>query len=185
MAEPPAPTQPDDEELAKRLIRQAGGQEDGGIMSQVLGLMQQVAQRLSRGFDPGPATQEAQKEIIKKLDEAIAAARRQGRQSGGQSGESSDRREAQARPDQSSADSAKDKSGQTGAEAGTRPGEAKEGEAREARPSERFREFRRGWGNLPARDREEVLQGVDEDVIEKYRSIIEGYFRTLAEDKPE
>ena len=49
----------------------------------------------------------------------------------------------------------------------------------------RLKEFRRGWGNLPQRDRDEVLQGIDEDSLEKYRRQIESYFRALAEDQEE
>ena len=44
-----------------------------------------------------------------------------------------------------------------------------------------FRESRRGWGHLPARDRDELLQGVEEAFIEQYRPQIEQYYRALTE----
>ena len=60
--------------------------------------------------------------------------------------------------------------------------------AAEPRPTRRgeFRESRRGWGHLPQRDRDELLQGIDEEFIEQYRPQIEQYYRALTEteDQP-
>ena len=42
---------------------------------------------------------------------------------------------------------------------------------------------RSGWGNLPPAQRQESLQRLTEELPSHYRSIIEGYFKQLAEEK--
>jgi hypothetical protein len=39
------------------------------------------------------------------------------------------------------------------------------------------------WGNLPPKEREEVLQQLGEGFPSHYRSVIEEYFRKLARDE--
>jgi hypothetical protein len=41
--------------------------------------------------------------------------------------------------------------------------------------------MRRSWGHLPQRDREEVIQGIGEACLERYRVWIERYYRALQE----
>lgn len=41
---------------------------------------------------------------------------------------------------------------------------------------------RAGWGNLPPAERQEALQRLTEELPSHYRSVIEGYFRKLAEE---
>ena len=42
-----------------------------------------------------------------------------------------------------------------------------------------------GWGNLPEKEREKVLQDIGRDFPSHYREVIEEYFRRLAaEDTP-
>ena len=47
-------------------------------------------------------------------------------------------------------------------------------------PSDRA-EVRRGWGFLPQRDREAIVQGSNEEFHAKYREYIERYYRAIAE----
>jgi hypothetical protein len=44
-----------------------------------------------------------------------------------------------------------------------------------------LREFRRAWGHLPMREREEIIQGIAESFLERYREWIERYYRALQE----
>lgn len=44
---------------------------------------------------------------------------------------------------------------------------------------------RSGWGDLPAKDREEAIQQIGKDFPSHYREIIEQYFRKLASDEEE
>ena len=173
----------EDEDLSKRLMRRAAGQDDTGIMGQVTRLMGQSGRRLERDFDPGQTTRTIQQQIVEKLDEAIAAAQRHRSKGGGRVRQSSDKRRAPAKPDAGRrTDRAAGDEADPGKTAGTEATRADKGRSP---ATGRFREFRRSWGHLPARDRDEVLQGIDEDVLEEYRSLIERYFRTLAEDREE
>ncbi|MFQ5495803.1 MAG: hypothetical protein ACE5EX_10530, partial [Phycisphaerae bacterium] len=57
-----------------------------------------------------------------------------------------------------------------------------EGTAEEADPrGAPFRELRRGWGHLPGREREELIQGISERYLDRYREWIERYYRALQE----
>ena len=42
-----------------------------------------------------------------------------------------------------------------------------------------------GWGELPAKDREQALQQIGKDFPSHYRDVIEQYFRKLASEEPE
>ncbi|MCP4247470.1 MAG: hypothetical protein GY778_10520, partial [bacterium] len=112
------------------------------------------------------------------------SARRQQGKSGGQARQTGDKRKAPPKPKPDQSDDKAADQGQAGSKAADQADGSK-GLPVKAAATGRFREFRRGWGNLPARDRDEVLQGIDEDVLEKYRHLIERYFRTLAEDEKE
>ena len=186
VAPPPEPVPPEqgdaaqEEDLSERLIRQAVGDQDRDIMDQITRLMDQSARRLHREFDPGRQTQAVQQQIVKTLDQAIAAAQRRRAKASASARSTGDRRTTPPKPDRprDSAD----------ATAGDQPPETTAGGpgGADAPPATgRFRESRRGWGHLPARDRDEILQGLDEDVLEKYRSLIDRYFKALAEDDQE
>ena len=179
---PVAPlTSEEEEDLSERLLRRATGRGDGDFMDGIMRLMADAREQLDREFDPGKQTQALQQEIVKRLDEAISAAQQQTRRSSGKSTSRSDKRRGkqQAQPKQQP----KQADGQTEqVKTGTGQAAGTKGDAQRAERSRRLREFRRGWGHLPARDREEVLQGIDEDVLEPYRELVERYFRTLAEE---
>jgi hypothetical protein len=178
---PHAQEQEEQEKLSERLIRQATGQEDRGLMGRIMELMSQAAGRLKREFDPGQNTRRVQQEIIEKLDEAITAAQRRRSKAFGQQQQVSDKRRAQPRSDDSEEDASEDDEDMP-SETSATPGQAQTGRTA---VTGRLREFRRGWGNLPQRDRDEILQGIDEEILEKYRPLIEDYFRALAEDQEE
>ena len=184
-AQPPAEDsleQDEDQDLAGRLIRQATGQTEPGLMGDIMNLMTEAAQRLGQDFDAGKATRSTQDQIIKKLDEAIATAQRRKRQGSSQTQPTGDKRKAKPT-------TGEQKQGDTSptqdAEAPADSAAATDGETKQSTPTGRLREFRRGWGHLPDRDRDEVLQGIDEQVLERYRPLIERYYRALAEDEQE
>ncbi|HUU82468.1 MAG TPA: hypothetical protein VM243_03085 [Phycisphaerae bacterium] len=178
----PSQEEKEQEDLSERLIRQATGQEDTSMMGRIMGLMSDAAGRLKRDFDPGADTLRIQREIITKLDEAINAAQRRRSKGSGQQQQVSDKRQAQRPSDEQKESGQSDQSEAASESAGDATEQGREGKST---ATGRLREFRRGWGNLPQRDREEVLQGIDEDVLEKYRQLIEDYFRALSEDEEE
>jgi hypothetical protein len=174
----PAERRADD--LAERLLR--GETANSDIMARIIEQMATVERRLSKVFDAGVETQRLQRQIADDLDSAIRAALR--RRSNGSSGRAavSDKRR---RLDPTRQDGRSDSSnatagpGQTPDEKGSTPSE------QNVLPQERFRELRLGWGHLPQRDRDEVIQGATERSLEKFRKWIERYYEALAdEDRP-
>ena len=170
-----------DRDLSKRLIRKATTDTDGDVMSQVMSLMTDAEKRLVRGLDAGPETQAVQQRILERLDDAIATALQQRLPGRAQRMVQGERRKKPDQPpdkheDQKGppAEDAAEPGESTDAGTGTEPGTGRRGP---------FREFRRGWGHLPQRDRDELLQGIEEEFIEQYRPQIEQYYRALTEDE--
>ena len=171
-----------EEDLGDKLLRKTvtGVEED--VMAQILRLMHESARKLSLDFDPGAQTQGMQVTIVERLDEAIkvAAAQQQRTRGAGQAagdkrhlpeeGETGKGREAEGEDGEGAA--ATDGSGSTAAGVVTETPERRGGP---------LSERRRAWGNLPPREREEVIQGSSEGFLERYRQQIERYYRALQE----
>lgn len=169
-----------EDESKQRLIRRARGEQDGDIMSEIMRQMQEVGTRLDEFFDVGQETQHKQEDILDRLDEAIEQAKQNMRaQHSNSSGESDDRPEGDA-ADQDAAGGEQADSG-TSEEAGEGAG----GDEVEAAQGSTLHERQRQWGNLPRRDREEVLQGQNDDVLEKYRELVNKYYEALAKPPEE
>ena len=177
--EPPGADEQRDHDLSKRLIREATTGADTDIMSEVTSLMADARHRLVRDLDPGPRTQAVQQRIVQCLDDAVQMALQQRFRVRSQQTSEGERRELPERPRDEQAEK------QAGREqGGVDPGASVDtGTDRESDRARRgpFRESRRGWGHLPARDRDELLQGVEEAFIEQYRPQIEQYYRALTE----
>lgn len=172
--EPP----PKDEDLARKLIHGADDESEG-VMGEIMALMDRSADRVGRDFDTGPSTRLVQQSILDKLDEAISSARKKKSKSQSTPQSTGEARENQP-PSKGEQSQPQDAAAQQGEEVG-----AIKGEAAEAQGSQPPREIRRSWGNLPFRDRDEILQGIDEDSVERFRELIEEYYRALAEDDKE
>ncbi|MEK6798643.1 MAG: hypothetical protein AABZ12_06750 [Planctomycetota bacterium] len=179
----PSQTTPADE-LSRRLIRKAVNDSDEGIMDNVIRLMNESAKRVGVQFDAGEKTQKVQTQAVEKLDEAIKAAAMQRRPSRQPSKSvSADRRRMQPPPKSAK----KDDAAPSDRAARLKPSDSVEslgpplGETDEKREGGTMRELRRGWGHLPARDREEVIQGSGENCLERYRAWVERYYRALQE----
>jgi len=164
---------PQREELIRRLQGQPGGE---GVFSRVLSNMQRSHWQLSGQLDPGLKTQELQARIVADLDEAIVAARKM-QSSGRRTGQTADLRQAGRRRGQAGQGPA----GQ--ADAGDRPGEEAAGrpQATERPLGGRFSDPGRGWGHLPDRDREAVIQSLHDRFLRKYDELIRRYYEALAE----
>ena len=170
-----------DERLGKRLIRKAVTDADEDVMEAVIRLMDTTARRLEVDFDAGDGTQALQRRILDRLGDAIKAAasqRRLRRQMRGVP--AADKRrmaKGKRRPldkDRNKKGDAKDSTaaGTTNAERTAADRKAVGGE---------LHELRRAWGHLPMREREEIIQGVTESFLERYREWIERYYRALQE----
>lgn len=172
----------EDPKLGERLIRKAvkGGEDD--VMERIAELMSDAARRLEVQLDATAETQSVQKNVLGELDRAIkvAASRRRPKPQP-QTSSSSDRREG-------SKQAPKDKPSMKGkteiADAPTED-QTRQAEATPA-PSDlvggALKESRRSWGTLPDRERDEIIQGLGEGYVEKYRAWIEKYYRALQEN---
>lgn len=166
--------------LGKRLIRRSINDSDEDLMDAVIRSMDGSARRLEIEFDTGVQTQVLQRRIIEGLDDAIkVAAQRRRRGLRGTSSTSDKRRMPKSRQRRSdktqSASDAKTDSAVAGAS------EAERAAAQRESKGGRLRELRRTWGHLPMRQREELIQGITESFLERYREWIERYYRALQE----
>ena len=164
-------------DLSRRLIRGEGPEQDA--MGQIIARMKEVEHRLGRSFDPGSDTQTLQQRIIDDLDTAIASAIRHGARRTWRNGQLGDQRRRTRRSGESRAGSKQGGGSQEADSVGVK------GEPQATDGAGPFRESRRGWGHLPPRDREEVIQGINEQSLEKFRQWIERYYRALAEGEEE
>lgn len=186
--EPPTgsvpPEKREDDRLGERLIRKAvkGGDEDP--MDKITHMMGEAAQKLELDLDAGEDTQKLQRSVLEELDKAIKMAAAQSRPksqpkpgSGGDKRESpeksgSKKHQTAGRDEQGKGDSAEASKSQSAA-ASMRDRDVAGGQLQESR---------RGWGHLPDRDRDEIVQGINEGFVEKYRTWIERYYRALQEN---
>lgn len=171
---------PDD--LAAKLIRstvEESGSEDPMIA--MMRDMSEIAEKLQVDFDPGEQTQAQQRQVSAKLDEAIkAAAARRRAQSQPDPKQTADKRKMSSikKPEPRSAEKKQAADGQ--AKSAAKKATAEAAEAKQHAKTD-LPNARRAWGNLPQRDRDEVLQGAGEESLERFRPWIDQYFRALQE----
>lgn len=169
------------EDLSRRLIRRATAQADEDLMDSMIRLMNEAGRKLEIDFDAGEETRAIQAAIAEKLDDAIKVAARQRRpRRRTPSAENPDRRQM---PPDSKRDEGKDRSTEgVAAESATSDGPAPPGAEEQADPLHGdLRDIRRGWGHLPSRQRDEIIQGIGEGYLDRYRLWIEQYYRALQE----
>ena len=176
----PPKTDKKDRELSKKLLNKTGQPSDESVMEVVIRLMADAAARLEIRFDTGEDTLGLQDDILARLDEAIELAASQRRRSrNSQEGAAGDRRRqltkhsAQRQKDQTGKGEGK---GQTDGKA---PSDNTIGEVTNSQPGGDMLDTRRGWGHLPQRERDEIIQGVGERYLQRYRAWIEKYYRAL------
>ena len=178
----PNPTDSDDtgKRLSEKLIRQAHGNAGEDLMEGIIRLMNTAAQRLEIDFDAGEETQAAQQRIMRQLGEAIKKAAARRREMQDERSPLGDRRrkpKSKTGRTKKSAGPAEDKTASPSsdpANAGS-PGEEN------GRSGGALHESRRGWGHLPPRERDEVIQGAEEGSLERFRTWIERYYQALQE----
>ena len=175
---PPADSPPPPDDLGEKLIRKTVQEGEEDVMARIMRHMASAARMLDVRFDPGAETQSTQRRALNLLDEAIAqaAARRRPRSSQGQSSHP-DKRTA---PDQADSQENRRTDAQSQSGASAKTGSPRKGDATGVEAVHgRFKETRRAWGMLPQRDRDEVIQGIEERFLERYRKLIEDYYRAL------
>lgn len=151
-------------------------------MTRIIQAMEQCAQRLSVDFDASDQTRAVQDQIVKDLDEAIqAAANATHRKPNPSSSSPADKRSAgrpQPKPDKGEGKAGAVEPGRSADQPADQDTRAST-ESASSSPPRDLKDRRRSWGNLPARDRDEVIEGMDEAVMPRFREWIERYYRAL------
>jgi len=176
---PDAARQLDDQDLLDKLTGQGnvGEGEGGGTaakMNQIVERMGQSQERLAKEQDAGLTTQEVQSRIMVDIDAIIDLLKKQQSQSSSQSKgqpkpgdqrqQSQQQQQQQAQGSQAAPESKLPGSGiSTGASGGE------------------MREDRATWGELPAKDRDLVANGIKEKFLPEYEEMIKRYYEALAE----
>ena len=179
--EKPGSSEPDTKkaDLGERLVRKAVTGADEDLMSTIIRTMGEVSRQLEINFNAGAETQAVQASIVEKLDEAIrmaAAQRRSSRQRQREASEGDRRRRPKGGSEMTDRSSSSPAS-----EADAEPNGAGAPVADGTGASQGESALRRSWGHLPARDRDEIIQGLQEGFLERYREWIERYYRALQE----
>lgn len=170
-----------DERLGERLIRKVVTKADDDVMDDIIRLMSEASRRLEIDFNVGQDTQSLQTRIVAELDQAIKVAAAQRRlQSSHDQPTSTDKRRMPERPQQSTRRTKPAKADEADTSSFDE-GDASGAEAENARVRGELRERRRAWGHLPMREREEIIQGIGDRFLERYRDWIERYYRALQE----
>ena len=158
--------------------------EDGGDRELALvgGRMGRSRQRLSMNDDPGAVTQEIQKRILDNLDDLIEQARKkqaQQQNSPPKPGEGQ-QQQAQAQPGQPQPGQPqpgpKGEGGQTPAQTASAGGNA----AQKAAEGTTGKQDGRMWGQVAPRERQAVMEGQGEKVLDKYKSLVDDYYKAMS-----
>lgn len=169
--------------LGKRLIRDTATGATEDLMDELIRLMDRSARSLDVAFDAGSETQAVQRSIMERLDDAIraAAAQRRPSRSRSQSADGDKRRgSSDKKPSRKSV--ATEGKGDRGS-SDSMEGSQTSGAAEAGLPGGEVDERRRAWGHLPMRERDEILQGISDQYLERYRVWIERYYKALQEAK--
>lgn len=132
-------------------------EDEADALGGVIGDMQAAGGRLGKMLTDKP-TQQKEKDAIDKLDGLIKLLEERRRQSQGS--------QSSANPDEPLADSV------------IKAGPGGSGPLHDANRKGR------GWGQLPAHKREQILQSMTEGFPAHYQQLLERYYRRLAEEKP-
>jgi hypothetical protein len=178
-------------------------EEDASLESDLLGgdagadLQDQLVRRLGEGMtrsrvrlevarDPGSRTQEIQAKILRDLDALIEQARQQ--QGGGRSNASASQGQGN-RPqpgkgeEQSQASGQSSESGSASASSASSAGSAggnAAGRRDDGRSGTSLEETAEEWGRISPRLRGPVLESRDDEIVERYRRLIEDYSRSIS-----
>ena len=181
--DPARPTDLDEREkkMGERLIRKAATDSDEDLMDGIIRMMNDAARRLEIEFDAGDETQEVQQAVLDGLNGAIkaAASQRRLRRRTTQPTEGDKRRMRKSQGGVSDGESQSTGNGADQPSAASTNTRGTGADGKTGRGD--LRDLRQSWGHLPMREREEIIQGIGESFIERYREWIERYYRALQE----
>lgn len=165
------------EDPSQRALEQAlSGEQIGDAFVQAVDLMGGVAERLQTQKDTGMQTQRLQEDILRRLDQLISSLEQQQQQQSSSSSSSSSQRNQQ-QPNQPQQQQQQQQSQGTESNENVDAPELQEGPLR---PN--LEPVTAAWGNLPARVRDQLMQGVDDRFSSLYERMTEAYYKRLAEE---
>ena len=167
--------------LGQKLVRKAIDESEEDVMSTMIRLMGESARRLELDFDAGEDTQAVQRRVLEELDSAIKEAAARTRRNKSQNPSSSSDKRRKPSDQQPGGQAAKEGDGEKGKGSADGSSESATQLTEAAKAGGELKESRRAWGNLPPREREEVIQGAEENSLERYRQWIDRYYRALQE----
>ncbi|HVX83854.1 MAG TPA: hypothetical protein VH253_03480 [Phycisphaerae bacterium] len=177
LVDPDAAKVVDDMDLLKKLTAGSTAQQnDTGAAEQLQDMVTRMGESRQRlaDKDPGAVTQETQRRIVVDLDALIEIARKQCNstsQSQSQSqGQSQQRQASKNQSHEGGSTAARDEN--------LRGGGA---QAAESNGTDIHQKNADTWGNLPARDRDMIAHGSNEQYLPEYRQLIDRYYQALAE----
>lgn len=171
------------------VLQQLFEDQPGDVFGRAVQEMDRVADRIGHDLDVGLETQRLQESVLAKLDQVIAVAKKAGLSSGS-SGAGSGSSGGQAQPqDTGSALNATQKGNLTQGDSQNTGGNSSGGGSQSVTaPSHNqgaLQDHRLQWGNLPARLRDDLLQGLNEQFSSVYRELTDQYYRRLAQEGQE
>lgn len=173
------------EELGRGAGEDVGTRGDTDPLTRIGERMSEVT-RLINQADVGEPTREIQEEIVSDIEALIREARRR---QGGSPSPNNDQQQQTAdrskvkQPQQQQQQPAQ---GSGSGEPNNQPAKdstdrVEQGNVREADMQDMNELMRQVWGHLPQREREQMLQSTVDVFLPKYSTMIEEYFRRLAE----
>jgi hypothetical protein len=177
----------EDQELEKNLLQdkpiEDKSEKDIGLVGDRMARSQT---RLQEKYDPGKTTQKIQERIVKNMDDLIAMARQQQEQQSASSKGQQEGDPQQGPPKPEPGDAQAQNQGKDPAQ--PQPGPAQNGAKSDSATASNENNAQLGnmketadqWGQISPRLHDAVLEGAGEKVPEKYRKMVQDYYRSLA-----
>jgi hypothetical protein len=176
----------EDQELEKNLLQdkpiEDKSEKDIGLVGDRMARSQQ---RLQENFDPGKTTQKIQERIVRNMDDLIAMARQQQQRAASQR-QQGQQGEQQGPPQPDQGDQQAQNQGQNQGQSQLNQGQqaATSDTASPANENDatlgNVKETAEQWGQVSPRLHDAVLEGATEKVPEKYRKMVQDYYKSLA-----
>lgn len=152
--------------------------EMGDVFKQAVTLMNDAAKRLNDKQDPSVQTQRIQEDVVRKLDQLLAALdKQQDQQQQQQQQQPQDKPQNQPqRKQQQQQQQSQGQAPSSDPQEGDRPS------LQQGKLNPGIDSARAAWGALPARVREMLMQGSGDRFSSRYKQMTEEYYKRLAEE---
>lgn len=172
----------DDHEFEEDLLGQAAGAENAERdIARIGDRMSRSRQRLEVGRDPGEVTQKVQARILKDFDMLIEMARQQQPDSSASSQQQQGDQSSQAQDPSKGQAEAQNQGEQTNNSSTPARDSTASGRGNGSNsPSTDIEQTAQEWGKISPRLRGPVLESRDDEIVERYRKLVEDYTRAVS-----